>query len=271
MKQITMKFATIFIFFLITIAALNAQKSNWFLFQPNDSGTNVVFSNANSAIGDKYLKPINPSTNQPFDSYLALNAQTDRNGKLLFYIISTMDTIYIMSNNNELIAKTSGNDNSPIIVPLPDGLRFHLILGSKLIQINLKQLLMKKYAEIQDDLDNLTGNSNLSSGYKLNITPKDKFINTARKRSVKILNAECNSFEYNIYYISGNLDGNTGREIGCDNVLSLTPDKGFEITKKKYHSNITNNIKLNLNYSIGEMEISPSGNELLATFTDAFL
>jgi hypothetical protein len=271
MKQITMKFATIVTFFLITIAALNAQKSNWLLFQPNDSGTNVVFSNANSAIGDKYIKPINPSTNQPFASYLALNAQTDRNGKLLFYIISTMDTIYIMSNNNELIAKTSGNDNSPIIVPLPDGLRFHLILGSKLIQINLKQLLMKKYAEIQDDLDNLTGNSSISSGFKINRGADNRFISVAHKRSVQILKANCDSFEYNIYSISGNLSGIPSREIICDNVLSLTPDKEIQISKNKYHSNITNNIKLDLNYSIGEMEISPNGNELLATFKDAFL
>jgi hypothetical protein len=271
MKNISLKSEIILTFLLITISEVNAQKTNWFLFQPNDSGINVKFTNTNSDFGHKFLKPINPSTNQPFDSYLSLNSQTDQSGNLLFYIISTMDTIYVLSGTNELIAKTPGNDNSPLIVPFPDGIRFHLILGNKLIQIDLKQLFKKKYAEIQDDLDNLFGISNLSSGYKINLTPDEKFISLAHKRSIKILNANCDSFEYNIYYISGNLDGYTGREIGCDNVLSLTPDKEIQISKNKYHSNITNNIKLDLNYSIGEMEISPNGNELLATFSDAFL
>ena len=250
---------------------VNAQKTNWFLFQPNDSGINVKFTNTNSDFGHKFLKPINPSTNQPFDSYLSLNSQTDQSGNLLFYIISTMDTIYVLSGTNELIAKTPGNDNSPLIVPFPDGIRFHLILGNKLIQIDLKQLLKKKYAEIQDDLDNLFGISNLSSGYKINLTPDEKFISLAHKRSIKILNANCDSFEYNIYYISGNLDGYPNRVIGCDNITCIKQDNSFEIHKVKNPLNITNNVNLNLNYTIGEMEISPNGTELLATFSDAFL
>jgi hypothetical protein len=79
-----------FVIAMIFVAAstCSAQKSNWYLFQPNNQVINVEFGNASCNQGSNFFKPIKPYTNQTFQNYLAVNAQTDKKGKILFYLLS---------------------------------------------------------------------------------------------------------------------------------------------------------------------------------------
>lgn len=87
------KFVIAMIF--VAASACSAQKSNWYLFQPNNQGINVEFGNASCSQGANFLKPIKQYTKQTFKHYLAVKARTDKKGNILFYLLVTLDSVYL--------------------------------------------------------------------------------------------------------------------------------------------------------------------------------
>jgi hypothetical protein len=128
----------------VAASTCSAQKSNWYLFQPNNQGINVEFGNASCNQGSNFFKPIKPYTNQTFQNYLAVNAQTDKKGKILFYLLSTLDSVYLYNSKNECVKVLPGYDISPMIVPLPGGVRYHVLVGYNLYWFNLSDLTKVK-------------------------------------------------------------------------------------------------------------------------------
>jgi|688.fasta_scaffold17955_5 hypothetical protein len=237
-----------------------AQKSNWYLFQPNNQGVNVAFTNSGSSQGSNYFKPLKPYSNEPFTNYLSVNSQTDARGKILFYVLSTMDSVYLFNSNNVCVKVFAGYDISPTIVPLPGGIRYHLIVGTKLYWFGLRDL-----AILNNDVFDFQ-NATVNGLVKINVSAQDpKYVS---KRAVKIIKYSCDTFIYRLYSLEANYAGNTGRYVQSRDILAiggLVSTNTNQSTKQIHHVSNDNNhlIDVNLEYSISEMELSPNQNELL--------
>lgn len=238
-----------------TASTCLAQKSNWYLFQPNNQGINVEFGNASCSQGSNFFKPIKPYNNQIFENYLAVNAQTDKKGKILFYLISTLDSVYLYNSNNVCIKVIAGYDISPNIISLPGGLRYHLLIGTKLYWFNIGELN--------------TTNNDVWDFQSIDVVGRVKINHDAHvpkyvvKRAVKILKNSCDTFIYRLYSLQANNAGNTGRFLFSKDIVTI----GGQLQSDALVGDLTlsgsNNYDLNLNYSISEMELSPNQKELI--------
>ena len=239
----------------VAASTCSAQKSNWYLFQPNNQGINVEFGNASCNQGSNFFKPIKPYTNQTFQNYLAVNTQTDKKGKILFYLLSTLDSVYLYNSKNECVKVLPGYDISPMIVPLPGGVRYHVLVGNNLYWFNLSDLTKAK----NDIFD--YQNATVSGLVKINVSAQEP--KYAAKRAVKILKYSCDTFIYRLYSLEANMAGSTGRFVRSRDIVTIggetTTNTG--ICSLEIHSN--NNIDIHLEYSISEMELSPNKNELV--------
>jgi hypothetical protein len=235
----------------------SAQKSNWYLFQPNNQGVNVAFTNNGCSQGSNYFKPLKPYSNQSFTNYLSVNSQTDARGKILFYVLSTMDSVYLYNSNNVCVKVFSGYDLSPTIIPLPGGIRYHLIVGTQLYWFGLRDLTIVNNDVF--DFQNATANGLV----KINVSAQDpKYV---AKRAVKILKYSCDTFIYRLYSIEANYAGKTGRYVVSRDIVTIG---GLVIIKindpAKRLDEINNSLHdINLDYTISQMELSPNQNELI--------
>lgn len=249
--------------FILVIFLVNpgfAQKSNWYLFRPNNQGVNVEFTTNGCSQGPNYFKPMRPYSNQPFTNYLSVNNQTDARGKILFYVLSTMDSVYLFNSNNVCVKVFAGYDISPTIVPLPGGIRYHLIVGTTLYWFGLRDL-----AILNNDVFDFQ-NATVNGLVKINVSAQDpKYVS---KRAVKIIKYSCDTFIYRLYSLEANHAGNTGRYVRSRDIVTiggLVSTNTNQSTKQIHHVSNDNNhlIDVNLEYSISEMELSPNQNELL--------
>lgn len=232
-----------------------AQKSNWYLFQPNNQGINVEFGNTSCTQGSNFFKPIKPYTNQTFQNYLAVNAQTDKKGKILFYLLSTIDSVYLYNSKNVCVKVLAGYDISPNIISLPGGIRYHLLIGTKLYWFNIGEL-----NSINNDVFDFQSIDVVGS-VKINYDAHvPKYV---VKRAVKILKNSCDTFIYRLYSLQANYAGITGRFLFSKDIVTI----GGELKSNALVGDLTlsgsNNHDLNLNYSISEMELSPNQKELV--------
>lgn len=234
-----------------------AQKSNWYLFQPNNQGVNVAFTNNGCTQGPNYFKPLKPYSNQPFTNYLSVNSQTDARGKILFYVLSTMDSVYLFNSNNVCVKVFAGYDLSPTIIPLPGGIRYHLIVGTQLYWFGLRDLTV-----VNNDVFDFQ-NATVSGLVKINVSAQDpKYV---AKRAVKVIKYSCDTFIYRLYSLEANYAGNTGRYVRSRDIMTIG---GLVTTKindtSKRLDQVNNSLHdINLEYTISEMELSPNQNELL--------
>jgi hypothetical protein len=237
-----------------------AQKSNWYLFQPNNQGVNVAFTNNGCSQGSNYFKPLKPYSNQPFTNYLSVNSQTDVRGKILFYVLSTMDSVYLFNSNNVCVKVFAGYDLSPTIIPLPGGIRYHLIVGTQLYWFGLRDLTI-----VNNDVFDFQ-NATVSGLVKINVSAQDpKYV---AKRAVKVIKYSCDTFIYRLYSLEANYAGNTGRYVVSRDIVTIGGHvftNSIPRSKQLNHVNNDNNdlIDINLEYTISEMELSPNQNELI--------
>jgi hypothetical protein len=239
----------------VAASTCSAQKSNWYLFQPNNQGINVEFGNASCNQGSNFFKPIKPYTNQTFQNYLAVNAQTDKKGKILFYLLSTLDSVYLYNSKNECVKVLPGYDISPMIVPLPGGVRYHVLVGYNLYWFNLSDL-----TKVKNDIFDYQ-NATVSGFVKINVSAQEpKYV---AKRAVKILKYSCDTFIYRLYSLEANVAGSTGRFLRSRDIVTIGGETitNSGVCSLAIHSN--NNIDIRLEYSISEMELSPNKNELV--------
>jgi hypothetical protein len=242
---------------MISIAASTglAQKSNWFLFQPNNQGINVEFGNASCSQGSNFFKPIKPYTNQTFENYLAVNAQTDKKGKILFYLISTLDSVYLYNSANQCVKVLPGYDVSPLVVPLPGGIRYHLLVGNNLYWFSLSDL-----TKVNNDIFDFY-NATVTGLVKINVSAQEpKYV---VKRVVKIIKHSCDTFIYRLYSLEANVAGTTERFVRSRDIVSIGGKTTTNTASCSMEIHTNNNIDLRLEYSISEMELSPNKNELV--------
>ena len=244
-----------------------AQKAHWNLFQPNNQGVHLEFGNSGCTQGSNYFKPLKPYSNQPFLNYLSINSQTDKNGKILFYVLSTIDSVYLYNSNNICISVFPGYDISPTIVPLPGGIKYHLLVGTRLYWFNLGDLLTPRSGVFDFQFREIIGDLKINKNPK---TPKYRVL-----RAIKILRSTCDTVLYRVYSVEGNQSFVTGRIVRARDVQvfgnELLNIKDVDSKPLISTTNNYSNIDLDLDYSISEIEISPNQNELLFTGRNSFL
>ena len=243
------KIFIILLLFLGIQSTAYSQKKSWFVFQPNAQGKNIQFTENSISVSSKnYPKPIHPFTKVPFSSYLALNCQNDTQGNLIFYLLSTKDSVFLFDSTNYFIQAFKTLDMSPLIVPMPDGLSYHLLMGGLL------------YVYRTRNPDNFIDNYSVNMETKINQNAQKKLKVT--KRTIEIITMNCDYQEYVIHSIVANMPGYTGRyiysiKVKCNSFDNYYPD--FESTQFDITAFTANEFE----YSVAEQEISPSKNRLL--------
>jgi hypothetical protein len=229
-----------------------SQKKSWFVFQPNAQGKNIQFTENNISVSSKnYPKPIHPFTKVPFSSYLALNCQNDTQGNLIFYLLSTKDSVFLFDSTNYFIQAFNETDISPVIIPFPDGAQYHLLIGDNAYLFRIMQ-------EIEPPLENKV----IPMLTKINVNAHNETYNYAPKRIIEIIKMDCDTQIYRIYAIVANNPGFTGRYI-ISTTVRTTSDDFYKPLIKSDTLKITDNYNYYFEHSISEQEISPQKNKLL--------
>ncbi len=140
------------LFFLVSILFLSqtllSQQNNWAIYQSGDTASNISFQSSTPVLKNPTVIPRNPHNNSYFSNFLALNSQTDKAGNLLFYLISTSDSVYLFNSNNVCVDIFPEYDISPLIIPLPGGIKYHIVVGEYLYDLDLKALTNSVYGDI---------------------------------------------------------------------------------------------------------------------------
>ena len=98
---------------------VHGQKTAWAHFQ-NGPYLNSQFTSSTSSWGATSPRIKNPRTGQFFTSYLGINAQYDKEGKLLFTVISTVDETFLFDRDNKWVqAPTDSEIKSGTILGYP--------------------------------------------------------------------------------------------------------------------------------------------------------
>ncbi len=212
----------------------------------------MKFTTTSSSLGTNFPKPPNdPTTSLPFSEYSATNVMTDKNGGLLFYVISTRTNTFIIDRNNK-IAKTLNTRGKEIgIVPIDEGVRYHILVGGQIVEYNLAK-------EEFDEFGNLNfGNVLLVRGDKNNFHESVFAIRLKHDNTTGCLSG------YYCYSLLANDNGYTSRKI-----------KITEYTKSRYDNTIQNfsqtdfdittiaNIATSFSYYVSEMDLSADGSLL---------
>ena len=157
------KLISLLLLILVFSSKVEAQKKSWFVFQPNSQGKNIRFNGSSMQLSNSnYFAPIHPFTKKNFANYLSLNAQTDTSGNLVLYVLSTIDSVFVFDHKNNFVSAIKAYDISPIIVPMPDGLTFHLFIGGGFFS----------YRHYPEDESVLNQSRSVSSNVKINVQPK---------------------------------------------------------------------------------------------------
>jgi hypothetical protein len=142
-----------------------------------------------------------------------------------------------------------------MIVPLPGGVRYHVLVGYNLYWFNLSDL-----TKVKNDIFDYQ-NATVSGFVKINVSAQEpKYV---AKRAVKILKYSCDTFIYRLYSLEANVAGSTGRFLRSRDIVTIGGETitNSGVCSLAIHSN--NNIDIRLEYSISEMELSPNKNELV--------
>ncbi len=129
------------------------QLGHWPLFQPGSAEIEIDFTvNPVTSISSGYPAATD-KTGNPLTQYRAMNAFHDNNGNLLFYVVcDDVDTYIYDASGSHFTQPLSGKNHVPStssseigIVPIPNTCLsgFHVLVGGKIIVINLKDKEME--------------------------------------------------------------------------------------------------------------------------------
>lgn len=246
------KFISLLLLILVFSSKVEAQKKSWFVFQPNSQGKNIRFNgNIMQLSNSNYFAPIHPFTKKNFANYLSLNAQTDTSGNLVLYVLSTIDSVFVFDHKNNFVSAIKAYDISPIIVPMPDGLTFHLFIGSGFFV----------YRHYPEDESVLNLSRSVSSSVKINVQPKEKENGAVyvQKRSIQMIKNQCDTHVYKLHAVTANLDGMTGRYLISTTITTTKSNWEYPVFSRIDTTNITQDSG-RFEYSISEVEINPNKN-----------
>ncbi len=253
MRKIVLSLLIVFCF----LTKVEAQKNSWFIFQPNSQGKNIKFNGNNMVLsGSNYFAPKHPFTKKNFANYLSLNAQTDTSGNLVLYVLSTIDSVFIFDHKNNFVCAIQVYDISPIIVPMPDGLTFHMFIGGGFFSY-------RHYPEGESILN--LGQS-VSSSIKINDAPLYHGAVAAQKRSIQMIKNQCDTHVYKLHAVTGNSDFNTGRYLISTTITTTKSNWEYPVFSKNDTANITQDSG-RFEYSISEAEINP--NKIFFVYTSS--
>lgn len=251
--MLTMKKYLLILFFFFGLFSQGySQKKSWFVFQPNAQGKNIQFTENSVSVSSKnYPKPIHPFSKKPFNSYLSLNCQNDTQGNLIFYLLSTKDSVFLFDSTNYFIQAFDIIDISPVIIPFPDGAQYHLLIGENAYLFRIMQ-------EIEPPLNKIQ----ILMLTKINVNAHDGSFKHSPKRIIEIIKMDCDTQIYRVYAIVANRPGFTGRYI-ISTTVRTTSDDFYNPLIKLDTLDITNYYNYYFEHSISEQEISPQKNKLL--------
>lgn len=251
MRKILLSLLIVFCF----LTKVEAQKNSWFIFQPNSQGKNIKFNGNNMVLsGSNYFAPKHPFTKKNFANYLSLNAQTDTSGNLVLYVLSTIDSVFVFDHKNNFVSAIQVYDISPIIVPMPDGLTFHLFIGGGFFTF-------RHYPEDESILNQFRS---VSSSVKINVRPKLHGAVAAQKRSIQMIKNQCDTHVYKLHAVTANLDGMTGRYLISTTITTTKSNWEYPVFSRIDTTIITQDSG-RFEYSISEAEINPSQNFFVYT------
>lgn len=244
------KIIALMLFVLVFSLKLEAQKNSWFVFQPNSAGKNIKFIGNNMTISSSnYFSPKHPFTKKNFTNYLSLNAQTDTSGNLVLYVISTIDSVFIFDHKNNFVSAVGTYDISPLIVPMPDGLTFHLFIGNNFFT----------YRHYPQDESVLNQSRTVNSFVKINVASTYHGAVYAQKRSIQMIKNQCDTHVYKLHAVTANLDGMTGRYLISTTISTTKSNWEYPVFSRMDTTVITQDSG-RFEYSISEAEINPNKN-----------
>ncbi len=254
------------LFFLVSILFLSqtllSQQNNWAIYQSGDTASNISFQSSTPVLKNPTVIPRNPHNNSYFSNFLALNSQTDKAGNLLFYLISTSDSVYLFNSNNVCVDIFPEYDISPLIIPLPGGIKYHIVVGEYLYDLDLKALTNSVYGDILMRSRVQLPLSRIAVGQH---SPS-----RVSKRCVKILYNSCDSISYRIFTIAANNMGYTGRYLIATDII-WAKNNLSHYNSDSYRIDNQLSTDINFNYSLSEMELSQDQNELFLSGSYCFL
>jgi hypothetical protein len=224
----------------------NAQKNAWPLFRPDATILNAQLGESSASWGTNFPKPM--ISGNPVTSYCAMNAATDVNGRLIFYVLTTLDRTYVYDKNNNIVNNWLGSSKEISVVTIDEGVRYHIIAGGKIKSYNLAK------NEIIDEAEIATPGTELALG-------ANTFKETVQAVRTFSSSSSCQE-GYDAYFVLGNGNGAWDRTI-----------VRLRYTKAKYGNDISENnfarteynittATFGFNYYISEIDLSDDGSRL---------
>lgn len=139
------------------------------------------------------------------------------------------------------------NDISPIIIPMPDGLTFHLFIGNKFFT----------YSHYPEDQSILNQSRPVSSSVKINAASHLHSAVFAQKRSIQMIKNQCDTHVYKLHAVTGNSDFSTGRYLISTTVTTTKLNWEYPVFSRIDTTIITQDSG-RFEYSISEAEINPA-------------
>ena len=183
-----------------------------------------------------------------------MNTATDVNGKLIFYVLTTMDSTYVLNDANQTIERWPGSSREITIVPIDDGVRYHIIAGGRIYSYNLAKKEMME--ETYFGLPGVTL-------FTIPNRPKYKE-NTLAVRTFQQINQETSVCKngYHLYLLEANDFGITDRRLihlkyeRTKNEYDLSPGV---FTRTQYDISVAT---VGFNYYLSEIDLSDDGSRL---------